>query len=275
MARVGRLADPDDGCVHDAVVPVPDRMPGQAQPGPMRRGRAADVYGCRLSPERRCEIGSSVLHPPWTIPTHTTLRGEDAGGRFAARRTRFLAANILEAKHGYAPQSSGWDAGVARSSPRCRARATTSPLSSATRARAPPRKSSAASRTCALTDSYEAILADRTIDAVVLATPHSQHEAQVLKAAGAGKHVFVEKPITLDRRSADAAVAAVRKAGLVLAVGFTRRFHPSHRRGSRAPEGRAARRRLSPWWASTRPARAISSPATTGAPTRTKRPPAR
>jgi predicted dehydrogenase len=78
-----------------------------------------------------------------------------------------------------------------------------------------------------LVDSFEAILADRGIDAVVLATPHSQHEAQVRQAAAAGKHVFVEKPITLDRRSADAAVAAVRDAGLVLAVGFTRRFHPS------------------------------------------------
>jgi predicted dehydrogenase len=78
-----------------------------------------------------------------------------------------------------------------------------------------------------LTDSYEAILADRDIDAVVIATPHSQHEAQVVAAAQAGKHVFCEKPITLDRRSADAAVAMVRKAGLVLAVGFTRRFHPA------------------------------------------------
>jgi predicted dehydrogenase len=78
-----------------------------------------------------------------------------------------------------------------------------------------------------LTDSYEAILADPNVDAVVLATPHSQHEAQVVAAAKAGKHVFVEKPITLDRRSADAAVEMVRKAGLVLAVGFTRRFHPA------------------------------------------------
>ena len=78
-----------------------------------------------------------------------------------------------------------------------------------------------------LVDSFDAILADRSIDAVVLATPHSQHEAQVRAAARAGKHVFVEKPITLDRRSADDAVAAVRNAGRVLAVGFTRRFHPS------------------------------------------------
>jgi predicted dehydrogenase len=78
-----------------------------------------------------------------------------------------------------------------------------------------------------LADSYEQILADPNVDAIVLATPHSQHERQVLQAAAAGKHIHVEKPITLDRASADAAVAAVRKAGLVLAVGYCRRFHPS------------------------------------------------
>jgi predicted dehydrogenase len=79
----------------------------------------------------------------------------------------------------------------------------------------------------ALVDGFDAILTDRNVDAVVLATPHSQHEAQVIKAAAAGKHVFVEKPLTLDRKSADAAVAAARRAGKVLAVGFTRRFHPA------------------------------------------------
>jgi predicted dehydrogenase len=78
-----------------------------------------------------------------------------------------------------------------------------------------------------LADSYEAVLADRGIDAVVLATPHSQHEQQVLKAAAAGKHIHVEKPITLTRAGAEAAVAAARKAGVVLAVGYCRRFHPS------------------------------------------------
>src|SRR5262249_62173006 len=64
-----------------------------------------------------------------------------------------------------------------------------------------------------LTDSFDAVLADRSVDAVVLATPHSQHEAQVLAAAAAGKHVFVEKPITLTRRTADAVVAAARRSG--------------------------------------------------------------
>ena len=51
-----------------------------------------------------------------------------------------------------------------------------------------------------LADSYEQILRDPDIDAVVLATPHSQHQAQALAAAAARKHIFVEKPIT-DRKS--------------------------------------------------------------------------
>ena len=78
-----------------------------------------------------------------------------------------------------------------------------------------------------LVDSYEQILADPKVDAVVLATPHSLHERQIMAAAAAGKHIHVEKPVTLDRASADAAVAAARKAGVVLAVGYCRRFHPA------------------------------------------------
>ncbi len=78
-----------------------------------------------------------------------------------------------------------------------------------------------------LADSYDTILADPQIDAVVLATPHSLHETQVRQAAAAGKHIHVEKPVTLDYASAQSAVAAAQKAGVVLAVGFCRRFHPS------------------------------------------------
>lgn len=76
-------------------------------------------------------------------------------------------------------------------------------------------------------DRFEDVLADPKIDAVVLATPHSQHAAQVMAAAVTGKHIHVEKPFTLDRDSAEAALAAVRRAGVTLAVGFNRRFHPS------------------------------------------------
>lgn len=78
-----------------------------------------------------------------------------------------------------------------------------------------------------LAESYEAILRDPGVDVVVLATPHSQHEEQVMLAAAAGKHIHVEKPIALTRKSAEVQVEAARKAGVVLAVGFNRRFHPS------------------------------------------------
>jgi predicted dehydrogenase len=78
-----------------------------------------------------------------------------------------------------------------------------------------------------LVDSYDEMLAAPDIDAVVLATPHSQHETQALAAIAANKHVFVEKPLTLDLDSGLAVAEAARRAGLVLAVGFARRFHPS------------------------------------------------
>jgi predicted dehydrogenase len=79
----------------------------------------------------------------------------------------------------------------------------------------------------ALVDSYDEILRNPEIDAVVLATPHSQHEAQALAAAAAHKHIFVEKPITLDLAGARRVADAARKVGVVLAVGLGRRFHPS------------------------------------------------
>jgi predicted dehydrogenase len=80
-----------------------------------------------------------------------------------------------------------------------------------------------------LVDDFDAILSDPNIDVVVLATPHSQHEEQIKRAAAAGKHIHVEKPITLDHASAQSAVEATRRAGIMLAVGFCRRLHPSIR----------------------------------------------
>lgn len=73
----------------------------------------------------------------------------------------------------------------------------------------------------------ETILRDPTIDAVVFATPHSTHADQIARAAAAGKHVFVEKPFALSVREAEASLNAAERAGIVLGVGFNRRFHPS------------------------------------------------
>jgi len=78
-----------------------------------------------------------------------------------------------------------------------------------------------------LKNDLDAILADPAIDAVVLATPHGQHGVQAERAAAAGKHVFVEKPFTLEVKSAQAVFAAAARSGVVIAVAYPRRFHPA------------------------------------------------
>lgn len=80
-----------------------------------------------------------------------------------------------------------------------------------------------------LLDGYEALLADKAIDAVVLATPHSMHCEQIIAAAKAGKHVFVEKPLGLDPREAKAAVRAAAEHKVTLAIGYNWRFQPALR----------------------------------------------
>jgi predicted dehydrogenase len=79
-----------------------------------------------------------------------------------------------------------------------------------------------------LTTSQQDVLRDAAVDAVVLATPHSQHAYEIVAAAQAGKHVFVEKPFTLTRADAERAIAACRAAGVTLQVGFNRRHAPAY-----------------------------------------------
>jgi predicted dehydrogenase len=78
-----------------------------------------------------------------------------------------------------------------------------------------------------LADSFESLLKEKSIDAVVLATPHSTHAEQILAAAEAGKHVFVEKPLGLSRADCERAVAACAARGVTLAVGYNWRFQPA------------------------------------------------
>jgi len=77
---------------------------------------------------------------------------------------------------------------------------------------------------------YRAILADRTVDAVVICSSTDTHAQVITDAAAAGKHIFCEKPIALDLAKIDHALAAVQKAQVKLQVGFNRRFDPSFRR---------------------------------------------
>jgi predicted dehydrogenase len=79
-----------------------------------------------------------------------------------------------------------------------------------------------------LTNKYADVLADPGIDTIVLATPHSQHAAEIIAAAKARKPVFVEKPFTLTQSDAQAAIAACKAAGVTLGVGFNRRFAPAY-----------------------------------------------
>lgn len=77
-----------------------------------------------------------------------------------------------------------------------------------------------------VSDSLADALADPSIDAVLLVTPHSLHEEQIAVAVRAGKHVFCEKPLALTRAGAERAVTLCREAGLVLGMGHERRFEP-------------------------------------------------
>lgn len=83
------------------------------------------------------------------------------------------------------------------------------------------------SKGISLGSSFSDVLADPQIDGIVLATPHSQHADQIAQAAAAGKHVFCEKPVTLTRATAEAAMQSVETAGIVFAAGHNRRFLPA------------------------------------------------
>jgi myo-inositol 2-dehydrogenase/D-chiro-inositol 1-dehydrogenase len=71
---------------------------------------------------------------------------------------------------------------------------------------------------------YGDLLDDPRVDAVVIATPPATHPEMVQLATAAGKHVFCEKPLALDIESAEAGLSAAKRAGVVLQVGFHRRF---------------------------------------------------
>jgi predicted dehydrogenase len=99
-------------------------------------------------------------------------------------------------------------------------------VAGATRTQTPEVTAFAQAQNFKLVEHYEALLADPGVDAVVLATPHSLHAKQVIAAAAAGKHVFVEKPFALTGAEAQEAVDATRKARVVIGLGYNRRFHP-------------------------------------------------
>src|SRR6266852_1808706 len=85
------------------------------------------------------------------------------------------------------------------------------------------RQTFAAKYRCRPVASYEAMLADPEIEAIINTTPNNVHLATTSAAAAAGKHVFLDKPIANTVSDGRAITEACRKAGVVLALGYQRR----------------------------------------------------
>lgn len=76
------------------------------------------------------------------------------------------------------------------------------------------------------TTKYDDLLSSSYVDAVAIATPTGTHAPLTIAAAQAGKHVFSEKPISLDRDATVEVLDAVKAAGIQFQVGFHRRYDP-------------------------------------------------
>src|SRR5580765_2370485 len=85
------------------------------------------------------------------------------------------------------------------------------------------RKAFASKYGCTAVPSYEAVLKDRSIEAIINTTPNDAHLETTRAAAAAGKHVFLDKPIANTVSEGRAITEACRKAGVVLALGYQRR----------------------------------------------------
>jgi predicted dehydrogenase len=81
-----------------------------------------------------------------------------------------------------------------------------------------------------MTDRFEDLLEDQQLDAIVLATPVPTHGELARRVLAAGKHCFVEKPLTQSVADAELTVAAAERAGRMLMVGHVFVYHPAIRK---------------------------------------------
>ena len=79
-------------------------------------------------------------------------------------------------------------------------------------------------------DTLSDLMADPSLDAVIIATPDGVHTEQTLAAAIAGKHVFCEKPLATNREDAQSMVDACKTAKVQLGLAYHMRWHTGHRR---------------------------------------------
>ena len=92
----------------------------------------------------------------------------------------------------------------------------------------PERLEAAAARypSARATPSFDELLADEAVEAVVVATPVPTHAELARRALAAGKHVFVEKPMALAAEDAEELVALAEERGLALMPGHLLLYHP-------------------------------------------------
>ncbi len=81
--------------------------------------------------------------------------------------------------------------------------------------------------------SVDELIGDPAVEAVYISTPHFLHKDLAVQAAGAGKHVFIEKPMGVSPDDAWAIVDACRENGVVCGVPFVVRYAPAYREAYR------------------------------------------
>jgi hypothetical protein len=100
---------------------------------------------------------------------------------------------------------------------------------------------------------YEELLADPTVDAVIITLPSGYHAEYGIRAAQAGKHVIVEKPIDVTEAKARSLIEACRKADRHLSVVFQNRYSASQKGEGWTPGARSSRRLHQGWRRPTTP----------------------
>ncbi len=131
----------------------------------------------------------------------------------------------MDRKFGVAVWGAGWVAGehikAYQNNPHCEIVAIGSRKESSARA-----KMDAAGLECAVYTDYDELIMDSRVDIVSICTPNDLHAVETIKAANAGKHILIEKPIALNLEDLAKMRVAVRKAGVKTLVGFVLRWNP-------------------------------------------------
>lgn len=131
----------------------------------------------------------------------------------------------MERKLGAAVWGAGWVSGehikAYKNNPHCEVVAIGS-----RRAESAKAKAAEANVECTIYTDYDELLKDKRVDIVSICTPNDRHAFETIKAAEAGKHILIEKPVALNLDDLVKMRDAVRKAGVKTVVSFVLRWNP-------------------------------------------------